>query len=56
MPPPSPLAICCSSVQRLLKEETTYRTELASQERRLQNLESDDGEDDGNREYLIKQE
>ena len=56
MPPPSPLAISCSSVQRLLKEESTYRAELASQERRLQKLESDDGEDDGNREYLIKQE
>ncbi|KAL8692698.1 MAG: hypothetical protein Q9218_002319 [Villophora microphyllina] len=56
MPPPSPLAIASSSVQRLLKEETTYRTELESQEKRLRKLENDSGEDDGNREFQIKQE
>ncbi|KAI4191124.1 MAG: hypothetical protein L6R41_000345 [Letrouitia leprolyta] len=55
---PSPLAISTASVQRLLKEETTYRTELASQETRLRKLEQGGKEDggDGNREWNIKQE
>ncbi|KAI4254685.1 MAG: hypothetical protein LQ352_002959 [Teloschistes flavicans] len=58
MPAPSPLAIASSSVQRLLKEESTYRTELESQERRLGKLRDEKtGEDDGgNREFLIRQE
>ncbi|KAI4173288.1 MAG: hypothetical protein LQ343_002999 [Gyalolechia ehrenbergii] len=54
---PSPLAISTASVQRLLKEETTYRTELASQEQRLRELEQGGGEDDdGNREWTVRQE
>ncbi|KAL8890730.1 MAG: hypothetical protein Q9205_004086 [Flavoplaca limonia] len=57
---PSPLAISVGSVRRLLKEETTYRTELTNQEARLRRWESEgDGEDDettGNREWAIKQE
>ncbi|KAL8675075.1 MAG: hypothetical protein Q9168_000558 [Polycauliona sp. 1 TL-2023] len=56
---PSPLAISISSIKRLLKEETTYRTELANQESRLQKLEgeTDGGEDDdGNRDWAIRQE
>ena len=56
MPPPSPLAISTASVQRLLKEEATYRTELASQETRLKKLERDDGDEDGNREWTLRQE
>ncbi|KAL8651622.1 MAG: hypothetical protein Q9226_004623 [Calogaya cf. arnoldii] len=54
---PSPLAISVSSIRRLLKEETTYRTELVNQESRLQRLESEGGEDDdGNREWSVRQE
>ncbi|KAL8890081.1 MAG: hypothetical protein Q9192_005922 [Flavoplaca navasiana] len=57
---PSPLAISVGSVRRLLKEETTYRTELTNQEARLRRWENEgDGEDDtdtGNREWAIKQE
>ncbi|KAI4202740.1 MAG: hypothetical protein LQ350_002406 [Teloschistes chrysophthalmus] len=57
MPAPTPLAIATSSVQRLLKEEATYRTELESQEKRLRNLQSEQGGDeDGNRGFLIGQE
>ncbi|KAI4279758.1 MAG: hypothetical protein LQ337_000038 [Flavoplaca oasis] len=57
---PSPVAIAVGSVRRLLKEETTYRTELTNQEARLRRWESQgDGEDDedtGNRAWAIKQE
>ncbi|KAL8784607.1 MAG: hypothetical protein Q9213_003862 [Squamulea squamosa] len=53
---PSPLAISVGSIQRLLKEETTYRTELANQESRLQRLEDGSEEDeDGNREWNVRQ-
>ena len=54
---PSPLAISVASIRRLLKEETTYRTELKMQESRLQRLEAEGGEgDDGNREWSVRQE
>lgn len=54
---PSPLAISVASIKRLLKEETTYRTELASQESRLAKLEKEEGDDEeGNREWNVKQE
>ena len=61
---PSQLAISTFSVQRLLKEESTYRAELASQELRLKRLEQgggdgDDGEEEeeeGNREWRVGQE
>ncbi|KAL8860431.1 MAG: hypothetical protein Q9178_003090 [Gyalolechia marmorata] len=54
---PSPLAISVASIRRLLKEETTYRTELKTQESRLQKLEAEGGEgDDGNREWNVRQE
>ncbi|KAL8719465.1 MAG: hypothetical protein Q9225_003536 [Loekoesia sp. 1 TL-2023] len=60
---PSPLAISTASVQRLLKEESTYRAELASQEARLRKLEQEingggeDGEEDeGNWEWRVRQE
>lgn len=56
MPAPTPLAIVTSSVQRLLKEEATYRTELESQERRLRNLQAETEDEDGNRGFLIGQE
>ncbi|KAL8642278.1 MAG: hypothetical protein Q9228_001016 [Teloschistes exilis] len=56
MPAPTPLAIATSSVQRLLKEESTYRTELESQERRLRNLQAETEDEDGNRGFLIGQE
>ncbi|KAL8741548.1 MAG: hypothetical protein Q9184_008373 [Pyrenodesmia sp. 2 TL-2023] len=53
---PSQLAISTSSVQRLLKEALTYRAELASQESRLRKLEQDTSDEDGNREWSVKQE
>ncbi|KAL8908423.1 MAG: hypothetical protein Q9207_000842 [Kuettlingeria erythrocarpa] len=53
---PSQLAISTSSVQRLLKEESTYRAELTSQESRLRNLEQETSDDDGNREWSVRQE
>ena len=55
MPPPSQLSIATSAVNRLLKEEVTYRTELANQEKRLTQMEEDKG-DDENREFGLKQE
>ncbi|KAI4117349.1 MAG: hypothetical protein LQ345_002387 [Seirophora villosa] len=36
---PSPLAISTAAVRRLLKEESTYRAELAAQESRLGGME-----------------
>jgi len=55
MPPPSPLAIATSVVQRLVKEETSYHKELKSQEARLEKLVSST-EADENKEYQLKQE
>ena len=63
MPAPSPLSIATSAVNRLLKEESTYRKELAGQEERLRRLEGKDakgggggGDEEGNREFSLKQE
>ncbi|KUI53990.1 Tubulin-specific chaperone A [Cytospora mali] len=60
MAPPSPLAIATSSVQRLVKEETYYHKELASQQTRVEKLEKDIKEGskdlDNNAEYVLKQE
>lgn len=61
MPPPSPLSIATSSINRLLKEESSYRTELVAQEKRIEGLESqtEDGAEDaeeGNREFSLRQE
>lgn len=39
MPPPSPLSIATSSLQRLVKEEKSYHAELRQQEVRVQKLE-----------------
>jgi tubulin-specific chaperone A len=55
MPPPSPLAIATSVVQRLVKEETSYHKELKSQEARLEKLVSSTDADE-NKEYQLKQE
>lgn len=51
---PSQLSIATSSLQRLVKEESSYHKELEQQEARLQKLESESG--DENAEYMIKQE
>lgn len=57
MPAPSPLAIATSSVTRLTKEESSYRTELLSQQKRLQSLEASTAPDEeGNRDFQIEQE
>lgn len=62
MPPPSPLAIATSSLQRLVKEEKTYHAELRQQETRIQRLEEagtvdeEPEEEKGNREFQLRQE
>jgi len=60
MPAPSPLTIAVQSVQRLVKEESYYRKELAQQTERVEKLEEDlktKGESaDGNAEFMLKQE
>ncbi|EHL02656.1 hypothetical protein M7I_1165 [Glarea lozoyensis 74030] len=62
MPPPSPLAIATSSVNRLIKEEASYHRELLSQEARLAKLEErvakleGKTDEDENAEYELKQE
>ncbi|KAL9610986.1 MAG: hypothetical protein Q9167_004331 [Letrouitia subvulpina] len=61
MAPPNRLAITTSSVHRLLKEETSYRTELRHQEARLARLEQQQQDggastEDDNREWEIGQE
>ncbi|MCJ1228786.1 hypothetical protein MMC12_005449 [Toensbergia leucococca] len=39
MPPPSPLTISTSAITRLLHEQKSYSTELATQEARVRKLE-----------------
>ena len=60
MPPPSPLAIATSSVQRLLKEEASYHKELAEQEKQVKDLEekiqAGGADDDGNNAFMLKQQ
>ncbi|KAL9617850.1 MAG: hypothetical protein Q9160_007400 [Pyrenula sp. 1 TL-2023] len=67
MPPPSPLAIATSSLQRLVKEEASYHAELKQQEQRIQKLQGrveggagvepeEDEEERGNREFGLRQE
>lgn len=65
MPAPSPLSIATSSVQRLLKEESYYHKELASQQVRVEKLEKDlsertagqaESEEHQNDEFMLKQE
>jgi tubulin-specific chaperone A len=59
MAPPSPLAIATSSLLRLIKEEASYHKELQQQEARIRKLETQDkslDEDEGNVEFLLRQE
>lgn len=56
MPSPSPLVIATSSITRLLKEESTYRTERSTQQQRLASLEASTAPDEeGNRDFQIGQ-
>lgn len=56
--PPTPLAIATASVNRLLKEESTYRTELASQEQRIGKMKAarGDGAEGENAKWELRQE
>ena len=54
MAPPSALAIATSAVIRLVKEEKSYHKESEQQEARIKKLEN--GDDEENKEYLLKQE
>lgn len=55
--PNSPVAIATASVTRLVKEEASYRSELQQQQERVRKLEAAAGDDDdGNREYVLRQE
>ncbi len=66
MGPPSQLSIATSSITRLLKEESSYRTELLAQQKRLEQLqteagadgaeEGEEGEEKGNEEFRLRQE
>ncbi|KAI1119797.1 putative tubulin-specific chaperone Rbl2 [Nemania abortiva] len=60
MPAPSPLAIATQSVQRLVKEDSYYRKELAQQTERVKKLEEDlkaaPESADGNAAFMLKQE
>lgn len=56
MAPRSQLEITTSSVLRLVKEEASYKRELEQQAERIKKIEAGQGEDDENREYLVKQE
>ncbi|KAF9885262.1 hypothetical protein FE257_013060 [Aspergillus nanangensis] len=55
MAPRSQLEISTASVQRLVKEEASYHSELQQQTQRIQRLEAETGHDE-NREYMLKQE
>lgn len=55
MAPPSQLAIATGSVQRLVKEESSYYKELTQQESRLAKLIASKDEDE-NAEFQLKQE
>ncbi|EGS18811.1 uncharacterized protein CTHT_0054210 [Thermochaetoides thermophila DSM 1495] len=60
MAPPSPLVIATQALNRLVKEESYYHKELASQEKRIKKLEDDIASNspdlDSNAEYILKQE
>ncbi|KAJ5287030.1 hypothetical protein N7478_002716 [Penicillium angulare] len=56
MAPRSQIEIVTSSVTRLVKEEASYHRELEQQGERIKKLESGQGGDDENKEYLMKQE
>lgn len=59
MAPPTPLSVATNSVNRLLKEESSYRAELADQQQRVGELQAGGGgedEDIGNGEFRLRQE
>lgn len=65
MAPLHPLSVATNSITRLLKEESSYRTELATQQQRVEQLqanndggggEGNDEEDGGNSEFRLRQE
>jgi hypothetical protein len=58
MPAPTPLDVATHSVQRLIKEETSYHKELSGQQARVAKIESEiqAGTGDENAEYVLKQE
>ena len=53
---PSQTQIAISSLQRLLKEEASYHKELESQKKRITKLEESNDDEDGNKEFTLKQE
>ena len=55
MAPSTPLSIATASINRLVKEEASYHQEQKDQEKRIQDLENQTGEDE-NREYTLRQE
>ena len=60
MAPPTPLAIATQAVNRLVKEESYYHKDQASQEKRIAKLEDEIATNspdlDSNAEYILKQE
>lgn len=54
MPPPTQIAIATSSLNRLVKEESSYHTEAKHQEASIAKLEQGGG--DENAEYQLRQE
>ncbi len=56
MAPPSRLAVATSSLQRLLKEESSYYKEVAQQEAHIKQLEQEPSDGDENAEFQLKQE
>ena len=56
MAPRTQLEVTTSSVLRLVKEEASYHREMEQQTERIEKLESGQGGDDENQEYLLKQE
>jgi len=55
MPAPSRLQIATSSLERLLKEESSYHKELEQGQARIQRLETEPSNDE-NAEYMLRQE
>jgi uncharacterized protein YqhQ len=53
---PSQLQVAISSLKRLLKEEASYYKEQEQQKTRIANLEKDKTDEDGNRDFTLKQE
>jgi tubulin-specific chaperone A len=56
MPAPSPLAIATSVLNRLVKEEVSYHTELEQQNAKIAKLEAGEGADDQNADFILRQQ